>query len=46
MKIMPSFKLEPIPLSDDAAQLPKFRWADGHIGTRHKLGGKPDFIES
>jgi hypothetical protein len=41
---IPPFKLVPEPLSPEAADLPKFKWAgkdpDGReIGTRHKLGG-------
>lgn len=46
MKTIPSFRLVPEPLSEEAANLPKFRWAADDIGKRHKLGGVPDFIQS
>jgi hypothetical protein len=46
MRDIPPFKLVPTPLNDEAAALPNFRWAGGDIGTRHRLGGKPDFIQS
>jgi hypothetical protein len=47
---IPPFRL-PEPLSPEAAELPKFKWAgkdpDGReIGTRHKLGGEPDFLQA
>lgn len=45
MKI-PAFKLSPEPLTDAAAALPKFKWADPEIGTRHQLGGDPTFIQA
>jgi hypothetical protein len=45
VKKIPPFRLEPRPLSDEAAVLPKFRWASPEMGTRHKLGGEPDFIQ-
>lgn len=45
MKSIPPFKLVPNPITDAAESLPKFKWADNLIGTRHKLGGKPDFIQ-
>jgi hypothetical protein len=43
--VIPPFKLVPKPLDDAAAALPKFKYADGEMGTRHKLGGTPDFIQ-
>ena len=48
---IPSFKLVPQPLSDEAADLPKFKWAGKdsagrEVGTRHKLGGDPDFLQA
>jgi hypothetical protein len=48
---IPPFKLVPEPLSPEAAELPKFKWAgrdpDGReIGPRHKLGGEPDFLQA
>jgi len=45
MKNIPPFRLIPEPLNDEASKLPKFEWAADHIGTRHKLGGEPDFIQ-
>ncbi len=45
-KEIPPFKLVPQPLNDSARALPKFQWAGDDIGTRHKLGGKPDFIQN
>lgn len=46
MKKIPPFKLQAIPLSDEAACLPKFKWANEDVGSRHKLGGVPDFIQN
>jgi hypothetical protein len=46
MKKVPPFKLELRPLSRDAEDLPRFRWAADEVGTRHKLGGDPEFIQS
>jgi len=45
MKRMPPFRLRPEPLNEEAAGLPKFKWADAEIGTRHRLGGDPEFIQ-
>ena len=42
---IPPFRLVPEPLSDEAAALPRFRWARPEIGTRHRLGGSPTFIQ-
>ena len=42
---IPPFKLVPQPLDEAAAALPKFKYADPVMGTRHKLGGTPDFIQ-
>jgi hypothetical protein len=44
-KTIPPFKLLPQPLDEAAASLPKFRYAPPEVGTRHKLGGRPDFIQ-
>jgi hypothetical protein len=46
MKTIPPFKLTPEPQSDEARHLPKFKWAAGDIGNRHRLGGKPDFLQN
>ena len=45
MKKIPPFRLEPKALNNEAMNLKKFKWADDEIGTRHKLGGEPDFIQ-
>lgn len=45
MKEIPPFKLIPQPMTEESAKLPKFKWAADEIGTRHKLGGVPDFIQ-
>lgn len=45
MKKIPPFRLEPKPLNEQAKSLPKFKWAGDEIGTRHKLGGEPDFLQ-
>lgn len=45
-KEIPPFKLIPQPLNEKARNLPKFKWAGEEIGTRHKLGGKLDFIQN
>lgn len=45
MRDIPPFKLTPEPLTDEAATLPPFKWAGDDIGKRHRLGGKPDFIQ-
>jgi hypothetical protein len=46
MKKIPPFKLNLEPLNEEAASLPKFKWAPNYIGTRHKIGGEPDFIQN
>jgi len=45
MKNIPPFKLVPEPLNEEAKKLPKFKWAGDEIGTRHQLGGTPQFIQ-
>jgi hypothetical protein len=45
MKQIPPFRLTPQALSDEAANLPPFKWAAPDVGKRHKLGGAPDFIQ-
>lgn len=42
---IPLFKLVPQPLTEEAKKLSGFKWAGDGIGTRHKLGGEPDFIQ-
>jgi hypothetical protein len=45
MKTIPPFRLIPDPLTPEAKSLPGFRWAAKEIGTRHQLGGTPNFIQ-
>jgi uncharacterized protein YwqG len=45
MKSIPPFQLIPKALSEEARKMPRFKWAEAIIGTRHKLGGEPDFIQ-
>ncbi len=45
MKQIPPFKLVPEPLDDAAKEFPKFKWATKEIGTRHQLGGEPQFLQ-
>ncbi|QHM73336.1 DUF1963 domain-containing protein [Mixta intestinalis] len=45
MKKIPPFQLIPHPLTKKAEALPKFKKAPEPIGSRHKLGGSPDFIQ-
>lgn len=42
MKEVPAFKLLPEPLTDAARNLSKFKWAADEVGTRHRLGGRPE----
>ena len=44
-KCIPPFKLIPEPLDIQAKNLPGFKWAPKDIGTRHRLGGSPDFLQ-
>jgi hypothetical protein len=46
LREIPPFRLVPEPLNDEAAALPGFKWAEPEIGTRHRLGGRPDAIQS
>ena len=46
MKSIPPIKLIPEPLTDEARNLPKFKWASKEIGTRHRLGGEPQFLQN
>ena len=45
MKSILPFKLVPQPLSGAAAALPKFKYAGEEMGTRHQLGGDPNFLQ-
>jgi hypothetical protein len=41
MKQIPTFKLVPEPVTDEARRLPGFKWAGPTAGQRHQLGGAP-----
>ncbi len=43
---IPEFKLELVPLSDEAEKVMGFQWADPDVGTRSKLGGQPEGISA
>jgi hypothetical protein len=43
---IPPFRLLTEPMNDEAASLPPFNWADPEIGTRHRLGGRPEAIQA
>ena len=46
MRTLPAFKLVPEPLSDEAREAMKpLPYVEPEIGTRHRLGGEPDFIQ-
>jgi len=45
MKKIPPFKIVINPLNEEAASLPKFKWAPEEIGNRHQLGGEPQFLQ-
>jgi hypothetical protein len=45
MDDIPEFRLIPRPTSDAARELTPGEWTDPMIGTRHKLGGKPDYLQ-
>jgi hypothetical protein len=45
MRPIPPFRLVPEPLDEEATRLPPFRWAGSDIGKRHRIGGKPDFLQ-
>lgn len=44
-KEIPAFKLIMQPLSEEAANMPKFKWAEEGVGERHQIGGTPTFIQ-
>ena len=45
MRKIPAFKLQLVPLDEEAETLPRFQSAVEGIGERSKLGGEPDFIQ-
>lgn len=42
---IPPFRLVPEALTEEAAALPPFKWADAEIGSRHGLGGRPTYLQ-
>jgi hypothetical protein len=42
---IPPIKLVPEPLTEEARQALGYKWADPEIGTRHRLGGEPEFMQ-
>jgi hypothetical protein len=46
MKRVPTFKLVPEPLDEAARKSPGFKWASKEMGTRHQLGGEPNFLQA
>ena len=34
-----------VPLNEEAKLFKRFKYANNKIGTRHKIGGNPDFIQ-
>lgn len=45
LRKIPPFQLVPKPLNGEADVLPPFKWADPVVGTRHRLGGDPEFVQ-
>jgi hypothetical protein len=45
MKKTPPFKLVMEPMTEEASKLPKYEWADEEMGTRHQLGGEPEYMD-
>jgi hypothetical protein len=43
---VPEFRLIAQPVNEEAINLPKFKWASDIVGTRHKIGGYPDFLQN
>lgn len=44
-RAIPQFRLVPEPLTEEARALPGFKWASDEAGTRHRLGGTPEFLQ-
>ena len=44
-EMLPEYKLEMIPLSDEARQKRRFPMSDPEIGHRSKVGEKPTFLQ-
>ncbi|MEA3215583.1 MAG: hypothetical protein QOJ19_1739 [Acidimicrobiia bacterium] len=45
MRAIPPFRLIPEPLTEEATELPGFKWAGPETGKRHRLGGEPSFLQ-
>ncbi len=45
MKELPEYHLKAVPMDEDAKKAMGFEWADTSVGRRHKIGGKPSFIQ-
>jgi hypothetical protein len=45
MRTIPPFKLTPDPIDDEAVEPPARHPSVADMNTRHRLGGRPDFIE-
>lgn len=45
-ELLPEYKLELLPLTDDAKRRRGFPMSDPEIGNRSKVGGRPAFIQS
>jgi hypothetical protein len=42
---IPEIPLRPDPQSEEARAAVGFRWAGGNVGRRHKIGGKPNWLQ-
>ena len=45
MREIPAFRLVPEALTEEAAALPPFKWANPEVGSRHRLGGTPTYLQ-
>jgi len=43
--VIPEILLQAIPQTDEAKAVFGFEWASPEVGTRHKLGGTPDWLQ-
>lgn len=42
MRRIPRFRLDPVPVDEDAIRLRRSEWLAPEVGTRHQLGGSPE----
>jgi hypothetical protein len=42
---IPEIPLQVVPTSSEARELVGFKWASPEVGTRHKLGGSPEWLQ-